>query len=183
MWPAIQALTATLMMTAYRSPPVCARESGTPARTRASSGLSSGGIGACPTPFSLLLSSYDATLCASRSAVTEASKYRQAERTWILSRSETVVICFSIVSSTVAGARVTPRRASSVSVWANGFLERLGVPHERIVGGREQPPDGFTCIAPVQVTDESKRRWAGHRVHDHPTPADTRASPGPITVL
>lgn len=46
MWPAIHALTATLTMTEYRSPPVWARESGTPARTRASSGLPTGGIGA-----------------------------------------------------------------------------------------------------------------------------------------
>ncbi|MCX4624983.1 hypothetical protein [Streptomyces albogriseolus] len=42
--------------------------------------------------------------------MTEVSKYRQEERTWIPSRSETVVICFSIVSSTVAGARVTGAR-------------------------------------------------------------------------
>ncbi|GHI20497.1 hypothetical protein Shyd_18680 [Streptomyces hydrogenans] len=84
--------------------------------------MSIGGIGPARTPFSLLLSSYDATLCASRSAVTEASKYRQAERTWIPSRSDTVVICFSIVSSTVAGAKVTPRRASSASVWATASL-------------------------------------------------------------
>ncbi|WP_326770765.1 helicase-related protein (plasmid) [Streptomyces sp. NBC_01591] len=35
MWPAIQALTATLTMTPYRSPPLCARASGTPARTTA----------------------------------------------------------------------------------------------------------------------------------------------------
>ncbi|WP_226651550.1 hypothetical protein [Streptomyces hydrogenans] len=111
------------MMTAYRSPPVLRQGSpAPPARTRASSGLSIGGIGPARTPFSLLLSSYDATLCASRSAVTEASKYRQAERTWIPSRSDTVVICFSIVSSTVAGAKVTPRRASSASVWATASL-------------------------------------------------------------
>jgi hypothetical protein len=64
MWPTIQALTATLTITENRSPPDCARELGKPARTRASSGLSIGGIGAWPTSVALLSSTKACALSA-----------------------------------------------------------------------------------------------------------------------
>src|SRR5690606_19312382 len=87
----------------------------------------------------------------SRPAVTEASKYRQAERTWIPSRSETAVICFSIVPSTAAGARVTPRPASSPTVRATApltaFVFRTAAPQAGTRSRRTASPASVLCGA------------------------------------
>jgi hypothetical protein len=103
---------------------------------RASSGLSIGGIGAWPASVAVLPLAKDCALPARAAAL----KYRQTERTWIPRCCATVLMFFSIV----AGASVTPPVGQLREREGNSFLDRLRVPHSRIVGAPQWPAVSFT---------------------------------------